>query len=100
MLFRSGVDRFIDDHLVVLNIEQRIHVMRARVTNVMAEFEVAPFIDMGKTFNTFRTRQFKDYEATPGIGFRAIIRPGTVGRIDWGYSREGGAVFAGLDYPF
>lgn len=95
-----GVDRFIDDHLVVLNIEQRIHVMRARVTNVMAEFEVAPFIDMGKTFNTFRTRQFKDYEATPGIGFRAIIRPGTVGRIDWGYSREGGAVFAGLDYPF
>ena len=95
-----GMDRFIDDHLVVLNIEQRIHVMRARVTNVMAEFEVAPFIDMGKTFSTFQKRQFKDYEVTPGIGFRAIIRPGTVGRIDYGYSREGGAVFAGLDYPF
>jgi outer membrane protein assembly factor BamA len=95
-----GVDRFIDDHLVVLNIEQRIHVTRARVTNVMAEFEIAPFVDMGKTFNTFRKRQFKDYEITPGIGFRALIRPGTVGRIDWGYSKEGGAVFAGLDYPF
>jgi outer membrane protein assembly factor BamA len=95
-----GVDRFIDDHLVVLNIEQRIHVMRARVTNVMAEFEIAPFVDMGKTFNTFKKRQFKDYEITPGIGFRALIRPGTVGRIDWGYSKEGGAVFAGLDYPF
>jgi hypothetical protein len=34
------------------------------------------------------------------VGFRGIIRPGTVGRIDYGYSREGGAVFAGLDYPF
>ena len=95
-----GVDRFIDDHLVVLNIEQRIHVLRTRVANVMAEFEVAPFIDMGKTFNTFKRRQFKDYEATPGIGFRGLVRPGTVGRIDYGYSREGGAVFAGLDYPF
>jgi len=95
-----GVDRFIDDHLVVLNIEQRIHVLRTRVANVMAEFEVAPFIDMGKVFNTFQKRQFKDYEATPGIGFRGLVRPGTVGRIDYGYSREGGAVFAGLDYPF
>ena len=95
-----GVDRFIDDHLVVFNIEQRIHVMRARVANVMAEFEVAPFVDMGKTFNTFRHRQFKDFEITPGIGFRALVRPGTVGRIDYGYSKEGGAVFAGLDYPF
>jgi outer membrane protein assembly factor BamA len=95
-----GVDRFIDDHLVVFNIEQRIHVLRTRVANVMAEFEVAPFIDMGKTFNTFKKRQFKDYEATPGIGFRALVRPGTVGRIDYGYSKEGGAVFAGLDYPF
>lgn len=95
-----GVDRFIDDHLVVVNIEQRIHVTRMRVTNVLAEFEVAPFVDMGKTFNTFRKRQFQDYEVTPGIGFRGIIRPGTVGRIDYGYSKEGGAVFAGLDYPF
>lgn len=95
-----GVDRFIDDHLVVLNIEQRIHVTRMRVTNVMAEFEVAPFVDMGKTFNTFKKRQFHDYAVTPGIGFRGIIRPGTVGRIDYGYSKEGGAVFAGLDYPF
>lgn len=95
-----GVDRFIDDHLVVLNIEQRIHVTRMRVTNVMAEFEVAPFVDMGKTFNTFRKRQFQDYAVTPGVGFRGIIRPGTVGRIDYGYSKEGGAVFAGLDYPF
>jgi outer membrane protein assembly factor BamA len=95
-----GVDRFIDDHLVVLNIEQRIHVTRMRVANVMAEFEIAPFIDMGKTFNTFQKRQFKDYEATPGIGFRGLVRPGTVGRIDYGFSKEGGAVFAGLDYPF
>jgi outer membrane protein assembly factor BamA len=95
-----GVDRFIDDHLIAFSIEQRIHVMRMRVFNVPAEFEVAPFVDMGKVFNTFQKRQFRDYEVTPGIGFRTIVRPSVVGRIDYGYSDEGGAVFAGLDFPF
>jgi len=95
-----GVDRFIDDHLIVFNFEQRIHVTRMRVANVMAEFEFAPFVDMGKVFNTFQNKQLKNYEVTPGIGFRGIIRPGTVGRVDYGFSKEGGAVFAGLDYPF
>ena len=95
-----GEDRFIDDHLVVLNVEQRLHVLRMRIVNVVAEFEVAPFVDMGKVFSTFRTRQFKDYEVTPGIGFRGMVRPSIVGRVDYGYSDEGGAVFAGLDFPF
>ncbi len=95
-----GVDRFIDDQLVALNIEQRIHVLRTRITNVIADFEIAPFVDMGKVSNTFRKRQLRDYVVTPGIGFRGIIRPNVVGRVDYGYSREGGAVFAGLDFPF
>ena len=95
-----GVDRFIDDNLVVLNIEERIHVMRTRIFNVAAEFEIAPFVDMGKVFNTFKKRQLQDYVVTPGIGFRAMVRPSVVGRVDYGYSSEGGAVFAGLDFPF
>ena len=95
-----GADRFIDDHLVSLSIEQRIHVMRAKLFNVAADFEVTPFVDMGKVFNTVRKRALRDYEVTPGIGFRALVRPSMVGRIDYGYSPEGGAVFAGLDFPF
>ncbi len=95
-----GVDRFIDDHLVALSVEQRIHVLRTRILNVAAEFEVAPFVDMGKVFGTFKKKQFRDYEVTPGIGFRGIVRPNVVGRVDYGYSSEGGAVFAGLDFPF
>ncbi len=95
-----GVDRFIDDQMIVFNIEQRIHLLRTRVANVMAEFEVAPFVDMGKVFNTFKKDQLNNYQITPGIGFRGIIRPGVLGRVDYGFSKEGGAVFAGLDYPF
>ena len=95
-----GVDRFIDDHLIAFNIEQRIHILRVRILNVAAEFELAPFVDMGKVFNTFRRRPLQDYVITPGVGFRGIVRPNVVGRIDYGYSNEGGAVFAGLDFPF
>ncbi|MFO0774467.1 MAG: BamA/TamA family outer membrane protein [Nitrospiraceae bacterium] len=95
-----GIDRFIDKHLVSLSVEQRIHVFRTRITNVAADFEIAPFVDTGKVFSSFTKRINRDYEITPGIGFRGTVRPNVVGRVDWGYSKEGGAVFAGLDFPF
>jgi len=95
-----GVDRFIDKHLVAVNIEERLHVLRAKFLNVAAELEVAPFVDIGRVFGSFNTNVLKDFQVTPGVGFRAMVRPNVVGRVDYGYSREGGAVFAGLDYPF
>ncbi|HZS11597.1 MAG TPA: hypothetical protein VFA38_05055, partial [Nitrospirales bacterium] len=71
-----------------------------RVAGVAAEFQLAPFVDTGKVFNTFRKFSMHDYQVTPGVGFRGIVRPSVVGRVDYGYSKEGGAVFAGLDFPF
>lgn len=95
-----GVDRYIDKQLVALSVEERLHVLRARLAGVMADFEVTPFIDTGQVFNSFKNVSFKDYRITPGVGFRGIIRPNVVGRIDYGYSKEGGAIFAGLDFPY
>jgi outer membrane protein assembly factor BamA len=95
-----GVDRFIDKQLVAFSVEERIHILRMRLAGVMAEFEIAPFVDTGQVFNSFKDVSFKEYRVTPGIGFRGIIRPNVVGRIDYGYSKEGGAIFAGLDFPY
>ena len=95
-----GRDRFIDKHMIALNAEERIHVFGFKMFNVKIEMEVAPFVDMGRTYRNFEYRQFDDWEITPGIGFRGIVRPNLVSRVDWGYSKEGGAVFAGLQYPF
>ncbi len=95
-----GVDRFIDNHLIALSVEERIHVARTKVAGVTADFEIAPFLDTGQVFNSFKDVSFKDYRMTPGMGFRGIVRPNVVGRIDYGYSREGGAIFAGLDFPY
>ena len=95
-----GVDRYIDKQLIAFSVEERIHLIRARLAGVMADFEIAPFVDTGQVFNSFKDVSFKEYRVTPGIGFRGIIRPNVVGRIDYGFSREGGAIFAGLDFPY
>jgi outer membrane protein assembly factor BamA len=95
-----GVDRFIDKNLIAWSIEERIHMMRTKIAGVTADFEIAPFLDTGQVFNSFKDVNFKDYRMTPGIGFRGIVKPNVVGRVDYGYSREGGAVFAGLDFPY
>ncbi|MFA9561588.1 MAG: BamA/TamA family outer membrane protein [Nitrospirota bacterium] len=95
-----GRDRFIDKHMVAVNVEERMHLMALKMLNVTIELEMVPFVDMGRTYKDFKYRQFNDWEVTPGVGFRGIVRPNLVSRVDWGYSREGGAVFAGLSYPF
>jgi outer membrane protein assembly factor BamA len=95
-----GVDRFIDKHLIAASVEERIHVMRTKIAGVTADFEVAPFLDTGQVFSNYKDVSFKDYRMTPGIGFRGIVRPNVVGRVDYGFSREGGAIFAGLDFPY
>lgn len=95
-----GGDRFIDKHLVSLSIEERIHLARTRVAGVIADFEIAPFLDTGQVFNDYKDVSFKSYRMTPGVGFRGIVRPNVVGRVDYGYSREGGAIYAGLDFPY
>ena len=95
-----GVDRFIDKNLIAWSVEERIHVVRTKIAGVTADFEVAPFLDTGQVFNSFNDVTLKEYRMTPGIGFRGIVKPNVVGRVDYGYSREGGAVFAGLDFPY
>ncbi len=95
-----GGDRFIDKHLVSLSIEERIHLARAKVAGVSADFEIAPFLDTGQVFSDYKKVSFHNYRFTPGVGVRGVVRPNVVGRVDYGYSREGGAIFAGLDFPY
>ncbi len=95
-----GVGRFVDNHSLVFNFEERIQLFHLRIVGTVAEIETAPFLDVGKVANTFRYRAFSQYEANPGIGFRAIARPNVVGRVDFATGNEGQAVFAGLDFPF
>ena len=95
-----GENRFFGDARLLFNAEVRVKVLRMNVFGVNAEFEIAPFIDVGKVFNSWD--QFLDtaFEVTPGVGFRGLAPPSVVGHIEFAFSREGPAIYVGLDYPF
>jgi outer membrane protein assembly factor BamA len=95
-----GRNRFIDSSYLLCNIEERIRLFRWDLFGVLADWELAPFIDLGGVMKSLVEVNPNAFEFNPGIGFRAVIRPNIVGRIDVGVGREGPAVFVGLGYPF
>lgn len=95
-----GRNRFIDNTFFLCNVEERIRLFRWEIFNVVADWEVAPFIDFGAITRSLDQMSWSDFEVNPGIGFRATVRPNIVGRVDIGFGNEGPAVFVGLGYPF
>ncbi|HEV8311364.1 MAG TPA: BamA/TamA family outer membrane protein [Methylomirabilota bacterium] len=93
-------NRFFGDARVLLNVETRVRVFRLRLFGVTTEFQVAPFVDVGKVFNSATQFVEQGFLVTPGIAFRGLTPPSVVGRVEIGVSREGPAIFVGLDYPF
>ena len=95
-----GRNRFIDNSFLLLNLEERIRLFRWEVFNVTADWELAPFVDLGAVMESFDKASPHNFEFNPGLGFRATVRPNIVGRVDVGIGREGPAVYVGLGYPF
>lgn len=94
-----GRNRFIDSRSLVVNLEERIRLFRWEVFGVRADWELAPFLDLGGVTDSLGELS-GNIEVNPGIGFRAVVRPNILGRVDVGFSSEGPAVFVGLGYPF
>jgi len=95
-----GKNRFIDNSYLLCNIEERIRLFRWEVFGVRADWELAPFIDLGSVMTSLDDANPHDFEFNRGIGFRAVINPNIIGRIDVGVGKDGPAVFVGLGYPF
>lgn len=95
-----GRNRFIDNSYFLLNLEERIRLFRWEIFNVKADWELAPFIDLGAVMERLDRSNSRQLEFNPGIGLRAVVRPNIIGRIDVGIGHDGPAVFVGLGYPF
>jgi len=95
-----GGNRFIDNCYLLLNIEERIRLFRWEVFHVTADWEVAPFVDLGSIMSSLSHARARNFEFNPGLGLRALVRPNIVGRLDMGFGRDGLAVYVGLGYPF
>ena len=94
-----GRNRFIDSSYLLFNFEERIRLFRWKVFNVNADWELAPFLDMGTVVESILKTSSKNLQFNPGIGFRATVKPNIVGRVDAGFGDEGLAVFVGLATP-
>ena len=92
-----GTNRFIASNAMLLNLEERVQVVRKRVFDHAIELELAPFLDIGRVSRDFR---FRGLQYNPGLGLRVLARPHIVARIDAAYGRDGENVFVGIDYPF
>jgi len=57
---------------------------------------------VGEVFrDSSQVTQLGNYAVNPGVGFRALVKPNVVGRVDIGYSTQAGAVtFVGIGFPF
>ena len=95
-----GDNRFIDSSYLLLNVEERIRLFRYRLFNVNTDWEIAPFLDLGEVAKNLLDVTPRNFVVNPGVGFRAVVRPNVVGRVDIGFGKEGPAVFATLGYPF
>jgi outer membrane protein assembly factor BamA len=95
-----GRNRFVDHCYLLLNLEERIRLFRWSVFDVNTDWELAPFVDIGSVMDKFSNAQSRDFEFNPGIGFRAVVRPNIVGRVDIGIGNDGPSVYVGLGYPF
>jgi outer membrane protein assembly factor BamA len=97
-----GRSRFISNLAILVNLEERIQVLKQRIFDHVIELEVAPFLDMGRVARNFTADGsfLQHLQVNPGVGVRLIARPNVVGRLDIGFGRDGETVFVGLDYPF
>jgi outer membrane protein assembly factor BamA len=95
-----GESRFIDDTVLLVNVEERIRVRRQKVFDHELDVEVAPFVDIGRVMGKFNFHKLSNPQVNPGLGLRVIAQPNVVGRMDLAYGKDGVNVFVGLDYPF
>ena len=95
-----GRNRFIDNSYLLLNLEERIRLFRWEIFGVTADWEVAPFVDLGSVMKSLAEFKSSSFEFNPGLGVRAVVRPNLIGRVDIGWGNDGPAVFVGLGYPF
>ncbi len=95
-----GRNRFIDSSYLLLNLEERIRLFRWAIFNVNTDWEIAPFVDLGSVMKNILEASPHAFQFNPGRGFRAVVRPNIVGRVDIGLGDEGPSLFVGLGYPF
>lgn len=94
--------RFVDKGSAIFQLEQRNHIAHVNFFNRAAgDFYIDPFFEVGQVFNRPSDIRWGNLQPTGGVGFRFLIPPGMLARVDVGFSREENfQVYTLLNYPF
>ena len=95
-----GENRFIDNALLLLNVEERLQILRTQIFGTLIELELATFLDVGQVMSNFELMRLQQFQLNPGIGVRLLARPYLTVRMDFAYGKEGASLFVGLNYPY
>ncbi len=98
--------RFFDEHTNFRGIEIRYYLNSVDIDfdlliakGFLAEFQLAGFYEQGTVSPDLGDNFWNNFKESYGFGLR-IITGSAVGRLDFGFSSEGGATTAYWDYPF
>jgi hypothetical protein len=99
-----GAGRFTNAYFVLANFEERVRIAQVSVFGTTGDVELAPFFDVGKVFDSLEDLVGRDfgvgYHYSYGMGFRGVVYPHFVGRLDVGVGPAGVGITVTLDYPF
>jgi hypothetical protein len=66
---------------------------------VTADWRLDPFVGLGQVFGA-TDRALSHPRVAAGVGFRALVRPNVLGRVDVATGGEGWKVYVEIGYPY
>ncbi|MBI4223625.1 MAG: BamA/TamA family outer membrane protein, partial [Deltaproteobacteria bacterium] len=98
---RSFVERrFTGRGRVLFDVEERILVKSFTIMKAKFDLSLDPFFAVGQVFNQWGQVALDNLQPVGGLGFRALVPPAVVGRVDFAVGTEGINVYTTLNYPF
>jgi len=95
-----GLGRFTGRDAFSFSAEFRRTIGSLDIASSQVDFQLAPFVDVGRVFSRPSTSPLSHLHSVGGLGLRGLAPPFIVGYVDIGYGSEGLAVFTGINYPF
>lgn len=92
--------RFTGRGRILFDVEERILVKSLTIMKAKFDLSLDPFFAVGQVFDRWGEIQFNNLQPVGGIGFRALVPPAVVGRVDFAFGAEGFNAYTTLNYPF
>ena len=93
-------DRFVDHVMAAANAEVRWTFARTTIKRQKLAFIIAPFLDLGRSFDDLDALTLGGFRPSAGAAFRASWNLSTLGTFEYGISRESTGFYANFGHMF